>query len=217
MDANLIILEGPDGVGKSTIAKAISKLIPNSEVMAFPGNQSGTLGKLIYDLHHHQIRFDLSEAVSASAMQALHIAAHMDAAERLIMPKLREGVTVILDRYNFSTWVYGTIYGAHPETLSKLIDAEEALWYSMGIDDFNTYFVMVDAEEPYEDFERGQQIWESLRYKYLSLYNSLISGVSTGGMRESNWCANIKLVTNNGQLSDAVNAIMDWLNVAEVA
>ena len=52
----LVVFEGADGVGKSTLSKGLfdylqSKAVPSLH-LAFPGKDEGTLGKHIYDLHH---------------------------------------------------------------------------------------------------------------------------------------------------------------------
>ena len=62
----LIVFEGPDGVGKSTICRAVAaaleKLGESCVLMSFPGQEEGTLGEHVYALHHnlpgHGITFD---------------------------------------------------------------------------------------------------------------------------------------------------------------
>ena len=52
----LIVFEGPDGVGKSTLAEQLTVHLREAGVpcehLAFPGRQPGSLGHLVYDLHH---------------------------------------------------------------------------------------------------------------------------------------------------------------------
>jgi thymidylate kinase len=130
----LIVLEGPDGVGKSTIAAAIAAAMEAQGVpvklLAFPGNQIGTLGRLVYKIHHTPAQFDVRE-ITAAGKQALHIAAHLDAIEREIIPALQNGQHVVLDRFWWSTWVYGTVGGINPRILRRLIDVELAQWGSV--------------------------------------------------------------------------------------
>ena len=51
----LIVFEGPDGVGKSTLAEHLTGRLREAGVpcehLAFPGRQPGSLGRLVYDLH----------------------------------------------------------------------------------------------------------------------------------------------------------------------
>ena len=197
---NLIILEGPDGIGKSTVCAELSKQIPNSEVLAFPGNEPGTLGKWVYNMHH-----DPTLAIGPTALQALHIAAHIDAVERVIMPKLREGTTVILDRYLFSTWVYGRVYGAHLPTLKYLVDAEELFWYGQGIEEFNVIYVIIDVPKPYNDFERSMVTWNELNGQYRDLYKQL-------KFELSDWYKSRIHQVGDVTLDEKVNAILALVN-----
>ena len=127
----LIIFEGPDGVGKSTISAAVAdelqRLGRDCLLMTFPGREPGTLGRLVYEVHHAPSRFDVRFLTDAGK-QALHIAAHLDAIERQIVPTLRRGVDVLLDRYWWSTWVYGRAGGVDPTLLRRLIEVEIAAW-----------------------------------------------------------------------------------------
>lgn len=127
---SLFIFEGPDGVGKSELAKQFYEFLKKSrpcELLTFPGREPGTLGQLVYALHHGSTRVGVNE-VSASALQAAHVAAHIDAIEKKIIPALAAGVTVILDRYWWSTKVYGAVGGANESVIEKLIEAELAAW-----------------------------------------------------------------------------------------
>src|SRR4051794_21849861 len=100
VSGSLVVLEGPDGVGKSTVSRALAQRFTKAgmltELLTFPGRSPGTLGKLIYDLHHSPDAFGVS-AVTPTAKQTLHIAAHLDAIERVIIPRLEAGINVILD------------------------------------------------------------------------------------------------------------------------
>lgn len=125
---HLMVLEGPDGVGKSALGAAVAhELRRRGEVvreLAFPGHAPGSLGRAIYALHHSLPPC----AVSALAMQALHVAAHLDAIEKVICPSLARGETVVLDRYWWSTLVYGLEAGCHERPLRQLLAAEHMVW-----------------------------------------------------------------------------------------
>jgi thymidylate kinase len=127
----LIVFEGPDGVGKSTVSREVFDWLRSggsrAELMSFPGREPGTIGNLVYQVHHDPGRFGLEGATEASR-QALHIAAHLDAVERKILPCLRDGVDVIVDRFWWSTWVYGIVSGVEPGVLEALIEVERAQW-----------------------------------------------------------------------------------------
>jgi len=131
MRGKLIVFEGPDAVGKSTLVQHLKTLLeqdqlPN-EILSFPGDRPGTIGKLVYELHHAPGKFGI-EQISPLGLQALHIAAHLDAITHIILPAINSGTWVVLDRFWWSTWVYGRAAGIDPRILDSLIYAEKLLW-----------------------------------------------------------------------------------------
>ena len=54
----LIVFEGPDGVGKSTLSQALVDKLTGigikCEYRTFPGKETGTIGRLVYDIHHER-------------------------------------------------------------------------------------------------------------------------------------------------------------------
>jgi len=131
MNGKLYVFEGPDGTGKTTLSKEFSAYLNSignkSRYLSFPGNSSGTLGKHIYEIHH-----ELSEAgitaINPTSLQMLHVASHIDAIESVILPELRAGNSIVLDRFWWSTIVYGSVYGANSDSLDKLIEIEKTHW-----------------------------------------------------------------------------------------
>jgi thymidylate kinase len=127
----LYVFEGPDGVGKSELSSRFAAMLNNRGIAAiqlsFPGRDEGTLGRLVYGLHHTPRSFGVNKVTSAS-MQLMHIAAHVDAIESTILPALRSGTSVVLDRFWWSTKVYGLAGGVDKGLLEKMIDVEIASW-----------------------------------------------------------------------------------------
>ena len=58
----------------------------------------------------------------------LHIAAHLDAIEEQILPALRDGTWVVLDRFWWSTWVYGAAFGVPERSLEAMVALEKLHW-----------------------------------------------------------------------------------------
>lgn len=186
----LIIFEGVDAAGKSTVCEHYLQALAlrglAARLLSFPGKEPGTLGELVYQLHHSPQSKGVDSLTSAS-LQALHIAAHLDAIEEEIIPSLEAGETVVLDRYWWSTWVYGIVGGADSKVLGALIEAERHAWgrWQPGV----VFHVIRSAplrEEPLET-------WESLRREY-----------DTIALREADRYP-VHELSNDGALADTVS------------
>ena len=129
----LFVFEGVDGVGKSTLSQLFIEHLRrshlSSELISFPGNESGTLGRHIYEIHHRPDRFGVI-SINPTSLQLLHVAAHLDTIEKRIRPALDRGTSIVLDRYWWSTWVYGLITGVPRASLKAMVDLERTHWGS---------------------------------------------------------------------------------------
>jgi len=129
--APLFIFEGPDGIGKTTLSMRLAAYLQERglpcEYLSFPGREPGTLGHLVYELHHQPTKHGVGR-IDPTSRQILHIAAHVDAVEMRIRPLLTAGTTVVLDRFWWSTWVYGRTTGAPVNSLEKMIELEKQHW-----------------------------------------------------------------------------------------
>lgn len=127
----LFIFEGTDESGKTTLSRALTEYLRGQGVecdhFAFPGNEPDTVGKLVYDLHHNPEEVGV-KALTPASLQILHIAAHVDAIESKILPALKQGRTVILDRFWWSTWVYGKVGEVNKRILRAMIHLEQIAW-----------------------------------------------------------------------------------------
>lgn len=127
----VFVFEGPDGVGKTTLVDRVRQELVNvgRPVLAasFPGRQPGTLGAHVNDLHHRPAKYDV-RTLTPDALQVLHIAAHVDTIESAIRPHVDIGGVVLLDRYWWSTWVYGRLSGVSTAALTRMIDLEHHYW-----------------------------------------------------------------------------------------
>ncbi len=125
---HLVVFEGVDGVGKTTlvnrVAAVLGDCLPNVRTHSFPGTKSGTLGELVYRVHHSAT---LLRGVPPLALQMLHVAAHLDAIINDILPDLRVG-TVLLDRYWWSTLAYGICSNVDAVELQTILGVEKRCW-----------------------------------------------------------------------------------------
>lgn len=164
---HLIVLEGPDGVGKSTLSQLLVDRLSEAGLVcqsrAFPGNEPGTLGALVYQLHHDADAIGVRE-ITPAALQAAHIAAHLDAIERIVRPAVDAGMNIVLDRYWWSTEVYGVLGGVSRDVLAKLISAERSCWGSLE----PLVVFMIDRDAPWRATD-DSATWHQLAQEYRNL------------------------------------------------
>jgi dTMP kinase len=175
MPGHLIIFEGPDGVGKTKrchdTAKYITGLGIKNRVFAFPGKVPGSLGHVVHMLHNSPSKFGLGPVMPA-ALQTLHIAAQVDAIERKILPLLSENYCILLDRFWWSTWVYGSEAGVAPNLLEAMVTLENMAWRGKKP---NAAFLIDRAvpfrqEQSSEKFSRLRSLYRELAAKEQSNY-----------------------------------------------
>lgn len=169
MRGKLFVFEGPDGVGKTTLAgEIVAKLQKNgSEVLflSFPGREPRTLGSLVYAIHHDSSVVGLNR-VSPISLQILHIAAHIDCIENRIIPALTDGKTVVLDRYWWSTIAYGEATGIPCHVLKAMIELEDTAWGNVRPD----IMFLITRKEPFRA-ELSNEKWSRICGAYLALAN----------------------------------------------
>lgn len=167
MRGRLFIFEGPDGVGKTTLSKQLVDWLAThgvkSRYISFPGHQRGTLGQLVYDIHHVPKKFGLAK-VDPTARQLLHVAAHIDLLHREIGPALERGETVVMDRYWWSTVVYGRLSLVDERSIKLMIELELVHWakFSPAVIFLLHRDVAGRPEQPAEEYHRLQVAYSEL-------------------------------------------------------
>ncbi len=130
LKGNLVIFEGIDHVGKSTIANLVFQKLKGMGVdcvlYQYPGKTEGTLGKIVYDIHHRCMN-GLDYPLDPLSIQMLHVAAHIDLLNRKIIFDICNNKYVLLDRFWWSTLAYGIGDGIKKDKLLKLIDIEKEI------------------------------------------------------------------------------------------
>lgn len=166
----LIVFEGADEVGKTTFVEAATEHFRRCgervRQLAFPGRDVGTLGAHVYGLHHSPQKSGITTPPTAASIQLLHIASHVDALERMILPALEAGETIVLDRYWWSTWVYGLVAGADNSLLTEMIAVEKTCWGAIRPD----MILLVSRSEPLNSVpDIGE--WRRISREYEALGN----------------------------------------------
>lgn len=194
---NLYVFEGADGVGKSELSRRffenLTKTGIECEYLAFPGKDAGTLGKLIYDIHHESRRLGI-HAISATSLQILHIAAHVDAIENRIIPALKAGRSVVLDRFWWSTKVYGIVAGVSKVTLDAMVRVELLAWGNVK----PTMAFLIRRNKPLR--KEPLDKWK----KWRAAYDSLAA--------EQTKHHDVLLIDNNSSIEDSMHAIIRATN-----
>lgn len=154
----LIIFEGPDASGKTTASKALVDFFNRNGRAciwrSFPGLTPGSLGHFVYSFHHDE----RSERIAPISLQFLHLAAHMNLIKNEILPALLKGTWVVLDRYWWSTHVYGLASGAEEAPLKLGIAAEKHVWGN--VSPSLVFFVNRNFDELPEEKTRRNRLTE---------------------------------------------------------
>jgi thymidylate kinase len=197
----LYVFEGPDGVGKTELSTRFTAILKERGVpatsLSFPGNDEGTIGKVVYDFHHAPESFGVT-MVAPSSLQLLHIAAHVDAIERVIIPALRAGTSVVLDRFWWSTKVYGLAAGSNRRMLDNMIDVELAAWGSVS----PAFVFLIQRDVPLRPESESE--WR----KWTELYEQVCA--------EEKRRTRIAQIDNNRSIMDAVRQLTLALDNADV-
>ncbi len=190
----LFVFEGPDDVGKTTLASMLSnyfssKGVPN-QVLSFPGREPETVSELIYRLYHDPTSLGV-RTISPLAMQVMVTAAHIEVIETRVKPLILSGTHVILDRFWWSTWVYATLQRVSDRARDMMIDVELLSWEDI---EPSRIFLVLRREPllPQPPDHRWPQI--------VKLYNELYALQKRS--------ANTELLTNDGDISETLDAVI---------
>jgi len=168
----LIIFEGGDATGKSTLSAefcaALKEKGINYKSYHFPGKDEKTLGGLVYRIHHeHKDSFGI-DYIDPCSLQTLHIASHIDSIRSRIIPQLENGTWIVLDRFWWSTYVYGIVDKIDKEELEFLIRLEKKVWGEFVPD----VAFHIDSEKPLRPDEVNNERWQHIRSEYRKLTKS---------------------------------------------
>jgi thymidylate kinase len=193
----LLVIEGPDGVGKTTVSRAVAEQLLNSGhdvlQLSFPGKQPGTVGELVYRIHHDDGPLPVGD-IAPLAKQALHVAAHIDAIDRQIVPALDQGKIVLLDRFWWSVWVYGLAAGCGRQKLRALVEAERSVWGRVQ----PALAILLERTAP---IERNDPLpyWHKLRDEYARL------------ARREKRLYPVSVIKNDGSLGATLSTVLPLL------
>jgi len=154
---SLVVIEGLDSTGKSTLAESLAKHVHGITVVHSPSG-GGPVGEEIYELTER------NKTMLGATRQFLHLAAHCEIYEHTIFPAL-ETSAVVMDRNWCSTYAYGMAGGVaeriHPDDWYDLVKTPAL--------DYVPDLIVLCLEPHVEDEHNTQQLEEA----YLGLAHRL--------------------------------------------
>ncbi|MBD3343353.1 MAG: hypothetical protein GF353_29925 [Candidatus Lokiarchaeota archaeon] len=191
----LFTFEGSDGVGKSSLSKLVAEHLIGKGLecvyYSFPGKEEGTIGNIVYRIHHNKEDFNIN-SINPTSLQILHIAAHIDTIESQIVPNIEKGKIILLDRFWWSTLVYGKVYGVRSDSLAHMIELEKTHWGSLK----PTMAFLITREKSLRE-NTNLVTWRKLNNEYRKL------------LREESTHYETAEIENNSDINDALDTILN--------
>lgn len=184
MYSGVYVFEGIDNVGKTTIIHALKQQIQETTDyrcvdIAFPGNEPRTLGNLVYNIHHHQEQY-FNVPINETSLQLLHIASHIDLIQRQLMPLSNSKYIVLLDRFWWSTYVYGLAGGVEEEIIQSIIAPELLFWRNINI----RKIFLLERSERSKDYDIKKETLIIKKYQEMAEKESKCIKISNNGNLE---------------------------------
>ena len=191
--SRVFIFEGIDHAGKSTIVTELSNKLKEMKIAhstySFPGKESRTVGALVNDLHHNQdVYFD--KPIDALSLQMLHVAAHIDTINSRIIPDLKAGKVVLIDRFWWSTFAYGVANGIKRSTIRNILLPEKKALSKLTV----AQFFLIRRNSRTDDYSSGYS------KSVLETYEELGADVEKSGL--------LTIVDNDSDLTSIVDGIL---------
>lgn len=197
----LFVFEGPDGVGKTTLARRLVDYLRSYGLPAvyFAWQEQNSLGRHVYQLYHSPERFGIS-SIHPESLQLMHVAAHIDTVQKYIQPLLRQDTRIVLDRFWWSTLVYGVVAGVDEDVLRAMIMLELRHWASIEPD----VCFLVSRRSPLRP-EISEVEWQHLCNSYQKI------------VEEERGRTQTFIVANDESLDDAMAQIVGIVDAIEAS
>lgn len=105
-----IVIEGPDGSGKTTIAKLLTQQINRITPAIYTFEPTSDINELLK-------KVDIEDPLQTSKLFTKDRAQHVN---QFILPNLNKGITIVCDRYFFSAYVYQYLQGMSCDTMMQM-------------------------------------------------------------------------------------------------
>ena len=170
--SKFIVVEGSEGVGKSTQIKTIKSFLEEHKIEYIVTREPGgtSFGESI-----RSIILDQNNDTDNLTDSLLFYASRYENYNKIILPALKNGKTVICDRFHYSTLVYQGIVG-DDELVKKVHNIFDAI-FSKSID--NIIYLYTDPEESLKRISRRSitDKFESRGLEYLNKLNKAYESI----------------------------------------
>ena len=170
--SKFIVVEGSEGVGKSTQIKTIKSFLDEHKIEYILTREPGgtSFGESI-----RSIILDQNNDTDNLTDSLLFYASRYENYSKIILPALKNGKTVICDRFHYSTLVYQGIVG-DDELVRKIHDIFDAI-FSKSID--HIIYLYTDPEESLKRISRRSitDKFESRGLEYLKKLNKAYESI----------------------------------------
>ena len=170
--SKFIVVEGSEGVGKSTQIKTIKSFLEEHKIEYIVTREPGgtSFGESI-----RSIILDQNNDTDNLTDSLLFYASRYENYNKVILPALKNGKTVICDRFHYSTLVYQGIVG-DDELVKKIHNIFDAI-FSKSID--HIIYLYTDPEESLKRISRRSitDKFESRGLEYLNKLNKAYESI----------------------------------------
>ena len=170
--SKFIVVEGSEGVGKSTQIKTIKLFLEEHNIDYIVTREPGgtSFGESI-----RSIILDQNNNTDNLTDSLLFYASRYENYNKIILPALKNGKTVICDRFHYSTLVYQGIVG-DDELVKKIHDIFDSI-FSKSID--HIIYLYTDPEESLKRISRRSitDKFESRGLEYLNKLNKAYESI----------------------------------------
>ena len=185
--SKFIVVEGSEGVGKSTQIKTIKSFLEEHKIEYIVTREPGgtSFGESI-----RSIILDQNNDTDNLTDSLLFYASRYENYNKIILPALKNGKTVICDRFHYSTLVYQGIVG-DDELVKKVHNIFDAI-FSKSID--HIIYLYTDPEESLkrissrsvtDKFEsRGLEYLNKLNEAYESIFSNMENVIKLNTSRD---------------------------------
>jgi len=181
LKGRLIVLEGTDGVGRSTHIALLKRWLENNghAVLDTAMTRSALAGKRLR-------RAKKGHTLGAITMSLFYATDFADRLEKEMIPALRAGLVVLTDRYIYSLMARAIVRGIDPDWIKEVygfaLKPDAVLYLRVSVDDLVTRVLQGAGFDHWEsgmDLHLGDDMYDSFveyQTRMLSVFDKMVEG-----------------------------------------